>query len=167
MTLVIERHWLSFLCSTLNYSLFAVLHCWLRIRDSGNVVTFIAIVYVFSLICFFIHMVDQFPCYVSAFLSLPFRGLFSIIDHYVSLLQFLRVGSSINPLLCSSVVDLTQLSTYCRNTLCVVSTSDKTNHCDVCLTSNKNLHWTLGEEVWAKNYILGDNFLLENWSFVR
>ena len=112
-------------------------------------------------------MVDQFPCYVSAFLSLPFRGLFSIIDHYVSLLQFLRVGSLINPLLCSSVVDLTQLSTYCRNTLCVVSTSDKTNHCDVCLTSNKNLHWTLGEEVWAKNYILGDNFLLENWSFVR
>ena len=41
-----------------------VLRCSLRIRDSGNVVTFIAIVYVLSLICFFIYMVDQFPCYV-------------------------------------------------------------------------------------------------------
>ena len=45
-----------------------------------------------------------------------FRALFSIIYHYVPHLQFLRVGSSINPLLCSSVVNLTQLTTYRRNT---------------------------------------------------
>ena len=52
-------------------------------------------------------------------------------------------------------------------TLCVVSTSDETIHCGICLTSNKNLHWASGGEVWAKNCILGDNFLLKNWSFVR
>lgn len=45
-----------------------------------------------------------------------FRPLFSIIYHYVSHLQFLRVESSINPLSCSSVVNLTQLTTYRRNT---------------------------------------------------
>lgn len=45
-----------------------------------------------------------------------FRALFSIIYHYVSHLQFLRVGSSINPLSCSSVVNLTQLTTYRSNT---------------------------------------------------
>lgn len=45
-----------------------------------------------------------------------FRALFSIIYHYVSHLQFLRVGSSINPLSCSSVVNLTQLTTYRINT---------------------------------------------------
>ena len=45
-----------------------------------------------------------------------FRALFSIIYHYVPHLQFLRVGSSINPLSCSSVVNLTQLTTYRSNT---------------------------------------------------
>ena len=74
VTLVMERLWLSFLCSTLNYSLFAVLRCSLRIRDSGNVVTFIAIVYVLSLICFFIYMVDQFPCYVIFSIGTGSRG---------------------------------------------------------------------------------------------
>ena len=29
-------------------------------------------------------------------------------------------------------------------TLCVVSTSDETIHCGICLTSQKNLHWTSG-----------------------
>ena len=53
------------------------------------------------------------------------------------------------------------------NTLCVVSTSDETTHCDICLTSNKNLHWASGEDVWTKRYIFWNNFLLENWSFVR
>ena len=53
------------------------------------------------------------------------------------------------------------------NTLCVVSTSDETTHCDICLTSNTNLHWASGEDVWTKNYIFWNNFLLENWSFVR
>ena len=37
------------------------------------------------------------------------------------------------------------------HTLCVVSTSDETTHCDICLTSNKNLHWESGEDVWNKN----------------
>ena len=58
-----------------------------------------------------------------------------------------------------------------RHTLCVVSTSDETTHCGICLTSNKNHHWASGSGggrgVWAKNCILGDNFLVENWSFVR
>ena len=30
------------------------------------------------------------------------------------------------------------------HTLCVVSTSDETTHCGICLTSNKNLHWASG-----------------------
>ena len=30
------------------------------------------------------------------------------------------------------------------HTLCVVSTSDETIPCGICLTSNKNLHWTSG-----------------------
>ena len=29
-------------------------------------------------------------------------------------------------------------------TLCVVSTSDETIHCGICLTSQKNLHWASG-----------------------
>ena len=29
-------------------------------------------------------------------------------------------------------------------TLCVVSTSDETTHCGICLTSNKNPHWESG-----------------------
>ena len=53
------------------------------------------------------------------------------------------------------------------HTLCVVSTSDETTHCGICLTSNKNLHWASGGEVWDKNCIFWDNFLLENWTFVR
>ena len=48
-------------------------------------------------------------------------------------------------------------------TLCVVSTSDETTHCGICLTSNKNLHCASGGEFWAKNW---DNFLLENWSLL-
>ena len=37
------------------------------------------------------------------------------------------------------------------DTLCVVSTSDETTHCDICLTSNKNLHRASGGGgVWAK-----------------
>ena len=52
------------------------------------------------------------------------------------------------------------------HTLCLVSTSGETTHCDICLTSNKNLHWASGEDVWTKNYIFWNNFLLENWSFV-
>ena len=66
------------------------------------------------------YMGDRFLCYVIFSIGLLsllyiFRELFSIIYHHVSLFQFLRVGSSINPLLCSSVVDQTQLSTYRRN----------------------------------------------------
>ena len=38
------------------------------------------------------------------------------------------------------------------HTLCVVSTSDETTHCDVCL---------------GKNCIFWDNYVLENRSFVR
>ena len=54
------------------------------------------------------------------------------------------------------------------HTLCVVSTSDETPHCGICLTSNKNLHWVSGGgDVWTKNYIFWNNFLLENWTFVR
>ena len=34
------------------------------------------------------------------------------------------------------------------HTLCVVSTSDETTHCGICLTSNKNLHWASGGGVW-------------------
>ena len=30
------------------------------------------------------------------------------------------------------------------HTLCVVSTSDETTHCGICLTANKNLHWLSG-----------------------
>ena len=30
------------------------------------------------------------------------------------------------------------------HTLCVVSTSDNTTHCGICLNSNKNLHWVSG-----------------------
>ena len=44
------------------------------------------------------------------------------------------------------------------NTLCVVSTSDETTHCDICLASNKNLHWASGGgggEVWAKIAFFG------------
>ena len=47
------------------------------------------------------------------------------------------------------------------------STSYETTHCGICLTSNKNLHWASGGDVWTKNYIFWNNFLLENWSFVR
>ena len=42
------------------------------------------------------------------------------------------------------------------HTLCVVSTSDETTHCGICLTSNKNLYWASGgrgREIWAKNCI--------------
>ena len=53
------------------------------------------------------------------------------------------------------------------HTLCVVSTSDETTHCGICLTSNKNLHWVSGREVGAENYIFLDNFLLESWVFVK
>ena len=35
----------------------------------------------------------------------------------------------------------------------VVSTSDETTQCGICLTSNKNLHWASGGDVWAKNCI--------------
>ena len=56
-------------------------------------------------------------------------------------------------------------------TLYVVSTSDETTQCGICVTSNKNLHWASGGDVWAKNCIfLGGGtiiILLENWSFVR
>ena len=44
------------------------------------------------------------------------------------------------------------------HTLCVVSTSDETTHCGICLTSNKNLHWASGEDVWTKNYIFWEQF---------
>ena len=66
------------------------------------------------------YMGDRFLCYVIfsigmlSFLYI-FRELFSIIYHYVLCISVLRVGSSIKPLLCSSVVDQTQLSTYRRN----------------------------------------------------
>ena len=53
------------------------------------------------------------------------------------------------------------------HTLCVVSTSRETTHCCIWLTSNKNLLWASGGDVWTKNYILWNNFLLENWSFVK
>ena len=33
------------------------------------------------------------------------------------------------------------------HTLCVVSISDETTQCRICLTSNKNLHWASGGEV--------------------
>ena len=46
------------------------------------------------------------------------------------------------------------------DTLCVVSSSDETTHCDICLTSNKNLHWA-GGEVWAKTCIFGTIFFLK------
>ena len=44
------------------------------------------------------------------------------------------------------------------HTLCVVSTSDETTHCGICLTSNKNLHWASGGRgggggVWAMSEI--------------
>ena len=52
-------------------------------------------------------------------------------------------------------------------TLCVVSTPHDTAHYCICLSSNKNQHWASGGNVWTKNYILYNNFLLENWSFVR
>ena len=47
------------------------------------------------------------------------------------------------------------------HTLCVVSTSDETTHCGICLTSNKNLHWASGGEVWAKTCIFGTIFFLK------
>ena len=51
------------------------------------------------------------------------------------------------------------------HTLCVViSTSDDTTHCGICLTSNKNLHWGVirgGGGVWAKNCIFGTIFSLK------
>ena len=31
-------------------------------------------------------------------------------------------------------------------TFCVVSTSEETIHCSICLTFKKNLHWALGRE---------------------
>ena len=49
-----------------------------------------------------------------------------------------------------------------RHTLFVVSSSDETTPCGICLTSNKNLHCESGREVWVKNCIFWDNFVLEN-----
>ena len=56
------------------------------------------------------------------------------------------------------------------HTLCVViSTSDDTTHCGICLTSNKNLHWGVirgGGGSLGQKLHFWDNFLLKNWSFV-
>ena len=35
------------------------------------------------------------------------------------------------------------------HTLCVVSISYETTHSDICLTSNKNLHWASGEGMFG------------------
>ena len=47
------------------------------------------------------------------------------------------------------------------HTLCVVSTSDETTHCGICLTSNKNLHCASGGNVWTKNSSFGTIFSLK------
>ena len=53
------------------------------------------------------------------------------------------------------------------HTLCVViSTSDDTTHCGICLTSNKNLHWGVIRGSLGQKLHFWDNFLLKNWSFV-
>ena len=41
------------------------------------------------------------------------------------------------------------------HTLCVVSTSDETTHCGICLTSNKNVHWVSGGKFGPKLAFLG------------
>ena len=35
---------------------------------------------------------------------------------------------------------------WSNKTLCVVSTSDKTTHCGICLTSNNHRHWASGRK---------------------
>ena len=53
------------------------------------------------------------------------------------------------------------------HTLFVVSTSDETTHCGICLSSNKNLHWVSGREVWAQNCIFGGTIFSLKLRFVR
>ena len=47
------------------------------------------------------------------------------------------------------------------HTLCVVSTSDETTHCDICLTSHKNLHWASGGMFGPKIKFFGTIFSLK------
>ena len=39
---------------------------------------------------------------------------------------------------------------WTNKTLCVVSTSDKTTHCGICLTSIRNRHWASGRKFGPK-----------------
>ena len=48
------------------------------------------------------------------------------------------------------------------------SQANETTHCGICLTSDKNLQWASGGEgSLGQKLHFWDNFLLENWSFVR
>jgi len=51
--------------------------------------------------------------------------------------------------------------TFPHHTLCVVSTSDETTHCGICLTSNKNLHWASGGCLDQKLHFFGTIFSLK------
>ena len=47
------------------------------------------------------------------------------------------------------------------HTLCEVITLDETTHRGICFTSNKNLHWASGGEIWAKIAFFGAIFSLK------